>query len=128
VFCGSGLGSCKVYKGIRTSLPNVGKLVWVTGGGKDLEEEEEEEGMVDEVNPLVVVEKTLDDDRMGSGDVRDGEGDVEVKSEVIKLESKVVKVNIDVKERSVVSDESNVNPGVEIKSPEGVNVGVSGFE
>ena len=41
----SGLKSCTAYETIRTLLPllNVGKVVWVTGGGKECEEEEEEE-------------------------------------------------------------------------------------
>ena len=39
VFHVSGLASCTGYGKIRTSelLPNDGRVVWVTGGGKDVE-------------------------------------------------------------------------------------------
>jgi len=39
----SGLESCTTYEVIRTSelLPNDGRVVWVTGGGKDVEVREE---------------------------------------------------------------------------------------
>ena len=89
---------------IRTPLPNVGKLVWVTGGGKGPEERvSEEEWVVKGVGWLDLVEKELDDGGGGLEDAGEREEGVEVKSKVVELEPKVVRVE----RGSVVSDESN---------------------
>ena len=79
----------------------------VTGAGKDVVEEDCGREVIEDPFVLDIVEKELDDNRVEVESVREGEDDVRVGLEVVRLE-------LNIEEKSVVSDELS---GVEESEP-----------